>query len=76
MSTINHFVEKLGQVVNPKAETVENGRHAPMNTTSHSNTAHVGVSHTHGVWAAGDLCMLVVVCLVCVRTVYSQLMKA
>ena len=56
----------------------------PTNTTSHSNTAHMGVSHTHGMWAAAlerwDLCMvsvmyLVYICLSCVFTAHESLGK-
>ena len=54
----------------------------PTNTTSHSNTADMGVSHTHGVWAAAlerrDMCIFSVVyyccvCLSCVLTAHQSL---
>ena len=62
------------------ADTVEYGRQAPTNTTSHSNAAHMDLSYTHGMWAAAleqwDLCMLSVVHLSSVGALCLQLMSA
>ena len=60
-----------------RRQTVEYGRQALTSTTSHSITAHTGLSHTHGVWAAAlerwDLRKLSVVCLVYIRELCAHM---